>query len=864
MKGKQKGEVKDLKEKQKGKLDEMRSKNIEKVIALKEKQKEAIKRLREQNRVGAEKKKILARMKKHIRRQGMLYENRQQLQALLSRYFKVGAFIPDDALPSLEGYFEAKVDPELQAGEVIQGMILELPDPRRDANGETIARNKKGGPMGVAWTLSDLEAIQSVADMIVAMDAQERSNTKEMVQQERALLVDHIYAMADEKPKILPDGEIKVRQNETWMGKVRASGADLYASLRRIEFFCNFLDGFTKTGFAWTKIFKPTADAENHELRLHEVYDQKITAIMEPVLKDAAWFKQVHVLPGIKTQISRQNAFMIALNSGNEHNLNYLREGNRIPQETIDHVWDEFLTDAEKKAVGEIWDLFDTLYPMLNDVNKAILGAPLKKVEGHYFPIKTDVKDADRGHIAQKHEETQIAKDTGFGPHSFAYPEHSFRKARVSGMKEYPSLLLEASVIATHLDRTIHDISHTLPLLEVYRLIRDPQVMKAIKDVAGTDMYDQLTPWLRSISRPVSEPLGWQERASRHLRKTTSIVGMGFKLTVAALQPLDLFSTWYELGLKPTAKGIGHFFGGGFIRKVKAIDEASIMMRYRLQAYDREVADFKRKVLEKGGAWSKMNDYYFSFCGAMDNLVAYPTWQAAFDTASEKFLLPDGSVDEEKAIDFADSTVRRVLGAGRAKDLPNAMKGSEMKRFWTMFYTWANKFENQMMELQDKTGMEGLKDPRMIAELMRAMLLLVAIPAYLSMFLYKRRLPEDEEWATWLLAYRLQGLPLVRDITSFLTGYDTRMPLSDAVKSFASVGRDFGKVAGWALEGEDLDAYKIFKHVGTAAGYIVGLPTNQAFVTIDGALDLVGGKSDNPLDLLFRAPKDTKKDEQYY
>ena len=169
-----------------------------------------------------------------------------------------------------------------------------------------------------------------------------------------------------------------------------------------------------------------------------------------------------------------------------------------------------------------------------------------------------------------------------------------------------------------------------------------------------------------------------------------------------------------------------------------------------------------------------------------------------------------------------------------------------------------------MMELQDKTGMDGLKDPRMIAELMRAMLLLVAIPAYLSMFLYKRRLPEDEEWATWLFAYRLQGLPLVRDITSFLTGYDTRMPLSEAVKSFASVGRDFGKVAGWALEGEDLDAYKIFKHVGTAAGYIVGLPTNQAFVTIDGALDLMSGKSDNPLDLLFRAPKDTKKDEQYY
>jgi hypothetical protein len=844
-------EIASLKQTQKERLASQREKNIQKTIELKEKQKEAIAKLREQYRIRQEKARTMKRLKKYLKKKDMLYDNRQQLHALLARYFKVGKFIPDPEMMNLEDFLAGKFPVELQAGEVINDVVNELPDPRRDAQGQSIKKDR--------WTLDDIQKVATLADMLVEIDKQERSQQAAVEQARRQELVDHLYTANGKEPSFLPEGEILMRPKDNWFQRTAKGIKTAYSELVKIEFLCNWLDNHEKVGMAWERIFKPLADAENAELVMHDKYYPQLKQIMEPFMVDKTWTTKVYEVAGTNTRLTRQDMFMVAINSGNKQNLAYLVLGNKIPGEVIDQIYNTELTEQERAAVEKIWSLLDTLYPMLNDINKKLLGVPLKKVGDHYFPIKADYKLSD---VARRQEEVRTAKDIGFGPLSFTAPAHGFRKTRAEQLKEYPPLLLDVSVLADHLDKTIHDITHSIPVMDVYHTINAPEIRKALKDVAGPEMVDQILPWLHSISRPKTEIPSGIEKLARRLRRNTSIVAMGLKQTVAWLQFTALTHTAQELGVKATAGGVGDFFKNPW-QMAEFIKEKSIMMAHRQKAYDREMAMFKSETLAKGGKWDTVQDMFFAQIGMMDMAAAYPTWLAAYKIGTKKYTMQDGSPDEEKIIDFADSTVRRTQGAARSKDLPTAMKGSEMKKLWTMFYTWGNVFENQMMELQQRTGIKSLADPKRMATLVKGLIFLVAIPGYLSMLLYKRRLPENEEWATWLLAYRFSGIPVVREITSPLIGYDFKVPMTEAYNSGSRIINDVLKVSGKLADDEDVKWYNVMKDVGNVAGYWYGLPSAQTFTTLDGLLDLIEEKSDNPLDLLFRKPRGEKETESY-
>ena len=56
--------------------------------------------------------------------------------------------------------------------------------------------------------------------------------------------------------------------------------------------------------------------------------------------------------------------------------------------------------------------------------------------------------------------------------------------------------------------------------------------------------------------------------------------------------------------------------------------------------------------------------------------------------------------------------------------------------------------------------------------------------------------------------------------------------------------------------GEEVDFDKLLRYGLESAGYMVGLPTGQAVVTMRGLMDLIDGETSDPTRLMFRAPRE--------
>jgi len=481
-------------------------------------------------------------------------------------------------------------------------------------------------------------------------------------------------------------------------------------------------------------------------------------------------------------------------------------------------------------------------------VNRKLMGMPLKKVEGHYFPIKHERK---LSLFAARNEDVQNAKDAFVGPAYMAYPRAGHRDKRTGAVLP---LRLDIGVIASHLEEAIHDITHSIPVTEAYRVIIDPKVAKAITDIAGEQMYEQLVPWLKNISRPMREARSVVESLSLRMRKGTTAAFLGLKATTTALQMLAGTQTIDEIGYAPVMKAVTKFAGNP-VEMVKAINEKSVMMRYRGRMFDREIAQFHRTMAAKKvtRVMEKVSACYFTPIIVLDMAVAYPSWLAAYEKGFKDF-----QGDENKAVDYADSVVRRTQSAAGPKDLASIQRGNELKKWVTMFYTFFSVFQNRMMELNRKADMQGMLKPETLYMYFRSYMLQIAIPAVLSFMLYERRLPEGKEWFTEMLYYRLTGIPIIRDIANpVLNGWDYEFsPAAGGYAAFAKTFKDFGKTIEAWIEEDEIPWSRLGRDIVWTAGYWYGLPSAQMLITMDGIVDLWEDELESPLNLLFRQPRD--------
>lgn len=646
------------------------------------------------------------------------------------------------------------------------------------------------------------------------------------------------------------------------------------AAHTRMEFLFGFLDGGKAHGAFWDLLFKPFVVAENAESELAKKDKEELGKIFAQYTRKerTEWFTRKYFIQETVTDrfdgtITRAGALSVALNWGNEYNRQALMDGYGWNEQQVMKILD-LLDEKNVATVNALWKHIDTYWPAARDLQKEMTGvAPAKvqgsrsviragKLDGGYYPIKFD---SDRSYRQlQLDEKSALGEQFGHATRAMTRHGHLIERTNTGGKP----LLLSLSVLSGHLAQVRHDITHRRAIVDVGRMVNRPKIRDAIIAAAGSQMYRQLNPWLKGIAGDSQPDLssGYDPFLSL-LRTNMTKVNLGLKVTTGMVQVLGYLNTIHVIGPKYATLGLGGLNPVRLKSNWEFVKERSVMMRNRLDNYDRDVRDIVRKesvVTNADMAW-------FYHIGFMDLALSVPTWLGAYQQAMDGALDNIDKGDERAAAEYADSVVRKTMAAGAAKDLAQVQRGDEVRRLFTAFYSQLNIQFNVMQAAAQDFALT--KD---ISKITSAAIFLWFLPSILDDLIKGRGPDEDEDWLTWLMTktatYPFQTMVIMRDFVNalerkFTTGRRadyTMSPVIQGVESFINVVGAATK----PFKGEDFTRTDV-KDAVMATGYATGLPSRQVWMTTEYLYDWMNGNVQpaNPAEAAWRALVTGKKKE---
>ena len=711
------------------------------------------------------------------------------------------------------------------------------------------------------WRNLSYEQLQGVHDAVVNIDHLSRLKNKLLANQagrefeaEVEAIVDSIDSNHTRKPEpfeFAPSFKSRVAQ-----GMKRAM-----AEHTKMEFLFSMLDGERDLGPVWTALFKPIADAESQEQSMQRAAREALQRIFGRYSRKerSDMFTKRFVVPGIGVAMNKATLLSVALNVGNEYNREVLLKGYKWTEGQLKTALSQ-LEDRDWETVQMIWDQLDSYWPEIKRLQQDLTGLAPEKVQavpfqspsgrpmaGGYYPIAYDSRLSWR---QAELDESQAANELYGGGYMRVQTRHGHTIERTnSGGK---AIKLDLSVMGSHIVNVIHDLSHRRAILDVDRLVTDDRVREAIEQTAGTAMYRQLRPWLKAIAADYRPDTTVYEGAMNRLRAGGTIVSMGIKITTAMVQPLGYFQSLELLGPKYAGIGLTEVFGRSH-NTVRSISQArefaferSEQIRNRMHTFDRDVRDAIKGMTGMGEEQAKLRRGLFFLTGFMDMSVSLPTWLGAYRKAmdGEAEGIPAG--DEPKAIDFADSILRRSQSAGGAKDLAGIQGPNPLIRVFTVFYSYFNVLFNLFAR---RMQMMNFKKPSDYPRFVASMVALWFAPAVLSEIVAGRGPDDDEDWdeyakrsaTTWAL-YPLQSVAFVRDIVSGMGpfGYDG----PPVVEAMATTATALTLPAQAVDEDEEISRAEV-KAAVLALGYWGHLPSRQMWITGSYLYDWATG-AENP------------------
>lgn len=724
-----------------------------------------------------------------------------------------------------------------------------------------------GQDMG--WRELSLDTLENVADALNQIMTVERNRRKLFTAQGKA----DLDAVADEivatVGKFRDAPAVKTVEKENPVTKTLKN---IHAIHTKVEALCLALDG-DRLGPVWEHIYRPITKAEDEqskrfraardELRkLFSVYSRKELAQMR--------IKKEYV-ESIGEKLTKENRLAVALNLGNAVNIERIRSGHGWTDEQIRDVVRP-LTRHDWKFVQSVWNYLNTFKEDSFRLQEEVTGIRPKAVEaqplqvttadgetlnqsGGYYPIKYN---AEKGVRAFEREQKAMDQEL-FGGRNYggAQTRQGHLKERAAGGTGEP-LLLELSVITDHVFNVIHDLSYRKAVLDVAKVLRHDKVKKAIRSAVGTEMYNQLKPWLMDVANERQEPMHAVHRMANWARASTSIMQMGWKITTMLAQPLGITQTAEVLGYKDTAAGMKKVYADP-LHLPDLLEETfarSPMMADRIRSYDREIRDMTKKLMPSLGLFGwvdKIRDSAFIPMGVFQMGVDLPTWWGGYTKGLREF-----NGDEIRAAEYADSVVRMAQGSGSTKDLARVQRGGPLLRLTTMFYSYFNTFYN--LAARRFTSLRKDHSPAAVFQAANTALLLWFVPSVLGELAVGRDPDDDEEWENWMgmqiLQYPFQAVVGIRELASGIFG-EYGYQITPAESAPTALVKWF-KAVNKALEEED--AEKLARPTAEAVGYLFGLPMKQPIITVGNVWDYVTGNDPDFYirDLFFVKPKERR------
>lgn len=650
--------------------------------------------------------------------------------------------------------------------------------------------------------------------------------------------------------------EANTRTPTTKMGRALKGLKRFWASHIKAATWARIMDGGKDGGPVWEYLVRPANNAGDMESTMRAEATQKLSALLAPVFKLGRMGGKGQFFESVNRSLNREARLTIALNIGNEGNLQRLLGGEGWTAQQLLPVLDS-LTAEEWAAVQAIWDHFEEYRPLIAAKERRVYGkepdwvphgSPLTeryKLRGGYYPIKYDTAASQR---AEEHADAEGAKRQLQGAYTSATTRRSFTKSRVDEVVGRP-LLYTLSGLYAGVNDVIHDLAWHEWLIDANRLLRSQTIDRAIRSHYGPEVKQQLKTWAGDNAEGDKGVNSGGAIFSAFMRRNVSLTGLGFNVVSAAIQPLGLTQSIVRVGAPWIGRGVAKYIAHpvALTREVNAMSE---FMANRTRTRFRELAELRDRVEDQSRVKELMGAYGYFLMMRCQQAVDVPTWWGAYEKA-----IAAGN-EESRAIALADQAVIDSQGSGQTKDLSAIERGNPAEKLLTVFYSFFNTALNIGVERT-----MGADTPAKKARLAVDFLLLYSVPAVLSHLLRSALTPGDtgdddpEELAKKLVAAQIDYLMgLMVGVREFAEAAKMLAGANDFGRPYAGPAglrlvSDTVNLATQAHQGEFDTAFRK-SLVNTVSG-LLGLPGAQINRTITGVEALSSGKTENPAAVLF-------------
>ena len=741
----------------------------------------------------------------------------------------------------------------------------------REAEGHTVVMPERFEWTGTNWTRIPVDALLALDEQIKQIMYLGRKKQELLTAKRDRELAVVASAIQDTIRAQRPD-VIKDWRNRNTLGqRLRSSVKGLFAVHRKMASLARQIDGGADGGPLVRALILPMTDRYNWEAEQHTAANLKLSEILKPYLGRTAMGRNKMTsgsvfFPSIGHAFNLGERMIIVANMGNEGNFQRLLDGEQIEDGfnwSVDGLLAirDSLTKEQMDAVQAIWDFFESYKPLIAAKERSVNGVEPEWVEpapvetahgtyrGGYFPIKYDPARSTK---AQQQSDADEAKRQMQGAFTASTTRRSFVKERADKVQKRP-LRYSFSTVTSGITEIIHDLAFHEYLIDANRLMRHPKVGDEIRKRFGPEVLKQFTEGLEDVAVGNAPAANAWEGALNYVRFGATIAGLGWNLKTALLQPFGITQSIVRVGPKWIARGLREWtiHPAALPQRVR---EKSAFMRERSRTMSREVSEIQNRVQGRTASRQFIEASFFYMIVKMQMTVDLPTWWGAY----EKAIAADEI--EAEAVLLADQAVKDAQGGGQIGDLARIQRGGPLMKLWTNFYSFFSTTYNLTAESVARTKFTRPSD---VVAFMGDMVLLYSIPAMMNVALaaafsaMKGEDDDEENFAAALageqISYAMGTMVGLREMTGlgqsvaeWTTGMDVRQydgPYGGppGLRVLQELDR-FGKQAA---QGE-LDR-ALRKSGVNAAGILLHLPSGQINKTLDGAMALEEGDSENPL-----------------
>jgi len=709
-------------------------------------------------------------------------------------------------------------------------------------------------------TLSEL---RSLSDTIKQIDHIGRLKKKLLSAREKAEF-NALMALARESIEKNANRVVVEQESRTdVVGTLGAWGRFMLAAHRKFSSIIREMDGGKDGGIMWRILSRGMNEAGDKEVEMRQQAAEALAKLFDALPAQdhvpGNLYAKKKIVPGTNISMTHEQRIMFALNYGNEGNRQRLLDGGLSGHKALSIVDAEAILDTLTKAdwdfVQGVLDFINGYWEQIVALEENVTGLSPKKVEavpivtkfgtyrGGYFPATYDTQLSTRSESLEAVTDLRSGMLGAFGRSS---AKNGYAKARADSVVGRP-LLLSFNAIAQHVSSVTHRLAWEPWLIDANRILR--ALDSSIREFYGADILREMRDTVVDIAQgdlPAKSPI---ERALNHLRTGATIVGMGWRVTTALLQPSGLAQSWVRIGGGWISKGLAQFMKNPNTAS-RYVNERSSLMRRRDATMNREVNDVLNTV-RAGEKISIVKASFFTMITKMQRGVDIPTWLGAYEKALYEAKYEQAADEaarkeiEETAAAMADQAVLDSQSGGQIKDLAKVQRGHPALKLFTNFYSYFSATYNLNVEAVRRTD---FKSPAQVGLLAGDLLLLNFVPVVFSLAL-KNMLKGECDWDdTACLAENLG-----REQASYLFGQMVLLREVGATVEAMTGGAQYGYSGPAGLRFLS-DTYKLgvqlnqgeadlglFKAANSVGGAILHYPAGQINATIDGIIAIENG-----------------------